>query len=66
MKSVVGGVFSTAMIAVALVDRDPAIGTGRTTRALLAFGFGRRVSFTVLTQSSSRQRICANAEFDLQ
>ena len=43
--------------AIALVDRDPALGTDRTTSALLDFGFGRQVSFTVSTQSCSHQRV---------
>ena len=36
---------------IALVDRDPALGTDRTTSALLDFGGGRQLGFTVSTQS---------------
>lgn len=43
--------------AVALVDRDPALGTDRTTSAMLDFGAGRQVSFTVSTQSCPYQRV---------
>jgi predicted dehydrogenase len=43
--------------AIALVDRDPALGTDRTTSALLDFGSGRQVSFTVSTQSCRYQRV---------
>jgi predicted dehydrogenase len=43
--------------AIALVDRDLPLGTDRTTSALLDFGFGRQVSFTVSTQSCSHQRV---------
>jgi predicted dehydrogenase len=43
--------------AIALVDRDPALGTDRTTSALLDFGGGRQVSFTVSTQSCPHQRV---------
>ena len=35
---------------VALIDRDPALGTDRTTSALLDFGEGRQLGFTVSTQ----------------
>jgi predicted dehydrogenase len=43
--------------AIALVDRDPALGTDRTTSALLDFGAGRQVGFTVSTQSCRYQRV---------
>ena len=43
--------------AIALIDRDPALGTDRTTSALLDFGAGRQVSFTVSTQSCRYQRV---------
>jgi len=42
---------------VALVDRDPALGTDRTTSALLDFGDGRQLGFTVSTQSCPFQRV---------
>lgn len=45
--------------AVALVDRDPALGTDRTTSALLDFGAGRQLAFTVSTQSCPYQRVQA-------
>jgi len=43
--------------AIALVDRDPAFGTDRTTSALLDFGSGRHLDFTVSTQCAPYQRI---------
>lgn len=43
--------------AVALVDRDPALGTDRSTSALLDFGAGRQLVFTVSTQSCPYQRV---------
>jgi predicted dehydrogenase len=43
--------------AIALLDRDPALGTDRTTSALLDFGAGRQVSFTVSTQAARHQRV---------
>lgn len=43
--------------AVSLVDRDPAMGTDRTTSALLDFGAGRQLAFTVSTQSCPYQRV---------
>lgn len=43
--------------AIALVDRDPALGTDRTTSALLDFGSGRQLAFTVSTQSVPYQRV---------
>jgi len=42
--------------AVALVDRDPAFGTDRLTSALLDFGSGRHLDFTVSTQCVPFQR----------
>ncbi|WP_201861031.1 Gfo/Idh/MocA family protein [Microvirga soli] len=42
---------------IALVDRDPTYGVDRTTSALLDFGNGRQLTFTVLTQSVPFQRI---------
>lgn len=44
---------------VALVDRDPRLGTDRTTSALLDFGTGRQLAFTVSTQSCRYQRVQA-------
>jgi len=43
--------------AIALIDRDPAFGTDRTTSALLDFGSGRHLDFTVSTQCAPYQRI---------
>jgi len=43
--------------AVALVDRDSQLGTDRLTSALLDFGSGRQVAFTVSTQSARFQRV---------
>jgi len=43
--------------AIALVDRDPALGTDRTTSGLLDFAEGRQLSFTVSTQSCRHQRV---------
>ena len=43
--------------AIALVDRDPVLGTDRTTSGLLDFGAGRRLDFTVSTQSLRYQRL---------
>lgn len=45
--------------AVALVDRDPALGTDRTTSGLLDFGAGRQLTFSVSTQSAPYQRVQA-------
>ena len=45
--------------AVALVDRDPAFGTDRLTSALVDFGDGRRLDFTVSTQIAPYQRLAA-------
>ncbi len=42
---------------VALIDRDPAFRTDRVTSALLDFGGGRRLDFTVSTQSVPYQSI---------
>jgi predicted dehydrogenase len=42
---------------IALFDRDPAFGTDRLTSALLDFGDGRRLDFTVSTQIAPHQRI---------
>lgn len=42
---------------IALVDRDPRFGTDRTTSALADFGQGRRLDFTVSTQSVPYQRL---------
>ena len=39
------------------VDRDPAMGTDRTTSALLEFGGGRQLAFTVSTQACPFQRV---------
>lgn len=43
--------------AVALVDRDPALGVDRTTSGLLDFGQGRQLSFTCSTQACPFQRV---------
>jgi len=42
---------------IALIDRDPVMGTDRTTSGLLDFGAGRRLDFTVSTQSLRYQRL---------
>jgi predicted dehydrogenase len=42
---------------IALVDRDPDFKTDRTVSALLDFGGGRRLDFTVSTQCVSHQRV---------
>ena len=42
--------------AIALVDRDPAFGTDRLASALLDFGSGRHLDFTVSTQCAPYQR----------
>jgi predicted dehydrogenase len=42
---------------IALVDRDPTLGTDRTTSAMLDFGAGRHVGFTVSTQACQYQRV---------
>jgi len=43
--------------AVALIDRDPRFGTDRTTSALVDFGEGRHLGFTVSTQCVRHQRV---------
>ena len=43
--------------AVALVDRDPRFGTDRMTSALVDFGEGRHLDFTVSTQCARYQRV---------
>jgi len=45
--------------AMALIDRDPNFKTDRTVSAMLDFGEGRRLEFTVSTQSASYQRVQA-------
>jgi predicted dehydrogenase len=42
---------------IALIDRDPTFGTDRLTSALVDFGDGRRLDFTVSTQIAPHQRI---------
>ncbi|CAG0962674.1 D-xylose 1-dehydrogenase (NADP+) [Burkholderiales bacterium] len=42
---------------IALIDRDPAFRTDRLTSALVDFGDGRRLDFTVSTQTAPHQRI---------
>src|SRR5678816_2882266 len=42
---------------VALVDRDPTMRIDRTTSALLDFGQGRQLSFTISTQCTFYQRV---------
>ena len=42
---------------VSLVDRDPTFGTDRLTSALVDFGEGRRLDFTVATQLARYQRL---------
>ncbi|UVF18369.1 Gfo/Idh/MocA family oxidoreductase [Microvirga terrae] len=42
---------------VALVDRDPGFGVDRTTSALMDFGGGRQLAFTVSTQAVPYQRV---------
>jgi len=42
---------------VCAVDRDPALGTDRTVSAVLDFGSGRQLGFTVSTQSVRYQRV---------
>jgi predicted dehydrogenase len=43
--------------AVALIDRDPALRIDRTASALVDFGRGRQLSFTVSTQCAPYQRV---------
>ena len=50
---------SEPLRAMALVDRDPIFKTDRTASALLDFGNGRRLDFTVSTQSTPFQRLQA-------
>lgn len=42
---------------VSLIDRDPDFGTDRMTSAMLCFGAGRHLTFTVSTQLTPHQRI---------
>jgi predicted dehydrogenase len=42
---------------IALIDRDPTFGTDRNTSALVEFGDGRHLDFTVSTQTAPYQRI---------
>ena len=42
---------------IALIERDPAFGTDRLTSALVDFGGGRRLDFTVSTRLAPHQRI---------
>jgi predicted dehydrogenase len=42
---------------VTVMDRDPAFGVDRTTSALMDFGAGRQLAFTVSTQSVPYQRV---------
>jgi predicted dehydrogenase len=42
---------------IALIDRDPTFGTDRNTSALIDFGKGRHLDFTVSTQTAPYQRI---------
>jgi predicted dehydrogenase len=58
--AVVAGRFfleAEARRAIALVDRDPALGTDRLTSGLVDFGDGRRLDFTVSTQATPYQRV---------
>ncbi|HET9208484.1 MAG TPA: Gfo/Idh/MocA family oxidoreductase, partial [Burkholderiaceae bacterium] len=48
---------SEPLRSIALIDRDPTLGTDRTTSALLDFGIGRHAGFTVSTQSCPYQRV---------
>jgi predicted dehydrogenase len=43
--------------AIALIDRDPNFGTDRLTTGIVDFGGGRRLDFTVSTQSVLHQRV---------
>ena len=43
--------------AIALIDRDPRFGTDRLTSALVDFGAGRHLDFTVSTQCAPYQRV---------
>lgn len=42
---------------ISLIDRDPAFGTDRMSSALVDFGDGRRLDFTVSTQLARQQRL---------
>ncbi len=42
---------------IALIDRDPALGIDRTSSALMDFGSGRQLTFTVSTQAVPYQRV---------
>jgi predicted dehydrogenase len=60
--AVVAGRFlfeSEPLRVVALIDRDPDFQTDRTVTAILDFGGGRRLDFTVSTQSVPYQRVQA-------
>ena len=46
---------------IALVDRDAALGTDRTTSALLDFGAGRQLAFTVSTPAPGSALLSAAA-----
>jgi predicted dehydrogenase len=48
-----------ALRVVSLIDRDPVFKTDRTVSALVDFGGGRRLEFTVSTQSTPFQRVQA-------
>ena len=50
---------SEPLRAIALIDRDPVFKTDRTASAMLDFGNGRRLDFTVSTQSTPDQRLQA-------
>ncbi len=50
---------SEPLRAMALIDRDPQFKTDRTASALLDFGDGKRLDFTVSTQSTPFQRVQA-------
>ena len=50
---------SEPLRAMALLDRDPVFKTDRTASAMLDFGNGRRLDFTVSTQSTPFQRLQA-------
>ena len=45
--------------AIALIDRDPEFATDRTVSAIVDFGGGRRLDFTISTQSTPYQRVHA-------
>jgi predicted dehydrogenase len=55
--------------AIALVDRDPAFGTDRTSSGLVDFGHGRHLTFSVSTQAVPYQRVQAlgtNGRIEIQ